>query len=95
MEGMRHKVLKLAESRVDYRLLFFLFLHSAGPLFVLFGPGTKKSQQERINWPTHYRSEQILDPSSHQICNSYIYSYTIMADPRLHISLPLNYITQY
>ena len=45
-------------------LLFFLPLHSAGPLFVLFGPGTEKSQQERINWPTHYRSEQIFDPSS-------------------------------
>ena len=88
-------MLKLAESRVDYRLLFFLLLHSAGPLFVLFGPGTEKSQQERINWPTHYRSEQILDPSSCQICSSYIYSNTIMADPCLHISLPRNYTRQY
>ena len=24
---------------------------------MVLGPGTQKGQQERLNWPTHYRSE--------------------------------------
>ena len=30
---------------------------AVGPVFVLLSPGTKKSELEIKNWPTHYRRE--------------------------------------
>ena len=38
---------------------FVIFIFQ-GPLFVVFGPGTKKSEEERKNWPTHYRRKVII-----------------------------------
>lgn len=32
---------------------------SVGPLFVAFGPGSAKGEQERLNWPTHYKSSEL------------------------------------
>ena len=31
-----------------------------GPLFVLFGPGTEKGQEEIRNWPTHYKRSKCV-----------------------------------
>ncbi len=31
---------------------------TVGPLFVAFGPGSQKGEQERLNWPTHYKSKR-------------------------------------
>ena len=33
---------------------------SVGPLCVVFGPGTQKGEQERLNWPTHYRRSKLI-----------------------------------
>ena len=36
-----------------------LLVFISGPLFVLLGPGTKKGELERLNWPTHYRCKSV------------------------------------
>ena len=42
-----------------FRLIVFLAapIHVKGPILVLVGPGTRKGEAERLNWPTHYRSK--------------------------------------
>ncbi len=36
------------------------FPNCLGPLFVAFGPGTARGEQERLNWPTHYKRSKFI-----------------------------------
>lgn len=35
------------------------YLSFIGPLFIAVGPGVKHWNEERLNWPTHYRREYL------------------------------------
>ena len=43
-----------------------------GPLFVLFGPGSKRGEEEMRNWPTHYRCKLL------ESTRAYYYIYYVL-----------------
>lgn len=38
---------------------------ATGPLIVLLSPGSRKSEEERLNWPTHYKSKHFVPKYLH------------------------------